>query len=153
MYASLTRYPGEMLADFEALQRHVGQLLGQVGWPSSIRAAQRGAFPPINMGGTSEVVEIYAFAPGVDPGKLEVSVDKGLLTISGERPGELPAESEKLAIFAAERFAGPFKRVVSLPDDADPSRVDARYRDGILRIVIPKRESSKPRRIEVKDAR
>ena len=152
MYAPLTRYPGEMFADFEALQRHVGQLLGQVVWPSSIRAAQRGAFPPINMGSTSEAVEIYAFAPGVDLGKVQVSVDKGLLTVSGERPSELPAESEKVSIFAAERFAGPFKRVVSLPDDADPSRVEARYRDGILRIVIPKRESSKARRIEVKDA-
>lgn len=152
MYASLTRYPGELFADFEALQRHVGQLLGQVDWPSSIRAAQRGAFPPINMGSTSEAVEIYVFAPGMDVAKLEVSVDKGLLSISGERPSELPAESEKLSIFAAERFAGLFRRVVSLPEDADPSRVDARYRDGILRIVIAKRESSKPRRIEVKDA-
>jgi HSP20 family protein len=151
MYASLTRYPGDMFADFEALQRHMEDLLGQGGWPSSIRAAQRGAFPPINMGSTSEAVEIYAFAPGIDLGKLEVSVDKGLLTISGERASQLPAESEKLSIFAAERFVGPFKRVVSLPEDADASRVEACYRDGVLRIVIPKRESSKPRRIEVKD--
>ena len=152
MYASLTHQPGDMFGDFETLQRHVEQLLGQ-GWPSSIRAAQRGAFPPINMGSTSEAVEIYAFAPAIDPGKLEVSVDRGLLTIAGERANELPAESEKLSIFAAERFAGPFKRVVSLPEDADASRVEAAYRDGILRIVIPKHESTKPRRIEVKDVR
>ena len=152
MYASLTRYPGDMFADFESLHRSVEELLGHGGWPSSIRAAQRGAFPAINMGSTPEAVEIYAFAPGIDPAKIEVSVDKGLLTISGERPHDLPQESEKLSVFAAERFSGAFKRVVSLPDDADASRVEARYRDGILRIAIPKRESSKPRRIEVKDA-
>jgi HSP20 family protein len=152
MYASLTRYPGDMFADVETLQRYVEQLLGHGGSPSSIRAAQRGAFPPINMGATSEAVEVYAFAPGIDLGKLEVSVDKGLLTVSGERTNELPAESEKLSIFAAERFVGPFKRVVSLPEDADAARVEASYRDGVLRIVIPKRESSKPRRIEVKAA-
>ena len=152
MYASLTRYPGDVFADFETLQRHVEQLLGHGGWPSSIRAAERGAFPAINMGTSAEAVEIYAFAPGIDPAKLDVSVDKGLLTISGERAADLPKPSDKLSIFAAERFSGAFKRVVSLPEDADATRVQASYRNGILRIAIPKRESSKPRRIEVKDA-
>ena len=152
MYASLTRLPGDMFPDFETLQRQVEQLLGQRSWPSSIRAAQRGAFPAINMGATPDAVQVYAFAPGIDPGKVEVSVDRGLLTIAGERATDLPEESVKVAVFAAERFSGPFKRVVSLPEDADSSRVDARYRDGILHIVVPKRESSKPRRIEVKEA-
>ena len=64
----------------------------------------------------------------------------------------MPEESDKLSVFAAERFDGPFKRVVSLPEDADPSGVQASYRNGVLRIVVPKRESSKPRRIDVKQA-
>jgi HSP20 family protein len=151
MYASLTRLPGDMFADFETLQRQVEQLLGTRGWPSSIRAAQRGAFPAINMGVTADAVEIYAFAPGIDMGKLEVSVDRGVLTIAGERPGDLPQESEKVSIYADERFSGSFRRAVSLPEDADSSRIEAKYRDGILRITVPKRESAKPRRIEVKD--
>ena len=151
MYASLT-LPGDLASDFELLQRQVEQLFGQGGSPSSIRASQRGAFPPINMGSTPEAVEIYAFAPGIDVDKVEVSVDKGLLTIAGERDTGLPTDPEKANVFAAERFDGAFRRVVSLPEDADPSRVEARYRDGILRILVPKRESSKPRRIEVKDA-
>lgn len=151
MYASLTRFPGDLFAGFEALQRSVEQALGSQGWPSSIRAAQSGAFPAINMGTTPEAVEIYAFAPGIDIGKLEVSVDRGLLTIAGERPGELPQESEKVSVYAAERFAGGFRRVVSLPDDADASRVEAAYRDGVLRIVVPKRENAKPRRIEIRE--
>ena len=152
MYPSLMRFPGDMFAEFEALQRQVEQLLGNRGWPSSIRAATRGAFPAINMGTTPEAIEIYAFAPGVDPSTLDVSVDKGLLTVSGERPGDVPQESEKVTVFAAERFSGAFKRVVSLPEDADASRVEAKYRDGVLRIVVPKREAAKPRRIEVKQA-
>ena len=152
MYASHTRLPGDMFSDFETLQRQVEQLLGQRSWPSSIRAARRGAFPAINMGGTTDAVEIYAFAPGIDVARLEVSVDRGLLTIAGERPSAVPEESDKVSVFAAERFDGPFKRVVSLPEDADPSGVNASYRDGVLRIVVPKRESSKPRRIDVKQA-
>ena len=101
------------------------------------------------MGSTAEAVEIYAFAPGIDPAKLEVTVDRGLLTIAGERASDLPEESEKVSIFAGERYSGPFKRVISLPEDADASQVDATYRDGVLRIAVPKNESSKPRRIEV----
>jgi HSP20 family protein len=151
MYASLTRFPGDMFADFEALQRQVEQLLGNRGWPSSIRAAQRGAFPAINMGVTGDAVEIYAFAPGIDMGKLEVSVDRGVLSIAGERARDLPQESEKVSVYADERFSGSFRRAVSLPEDADSSRIEAKYRDGILRITVPKRESAKPRRIEVKD--
>jgi HSP20 family protein len=129
----------------------VEQLLGNRGWPSSIRAAERGAFPAINMGVTPDAVEIYAFAPGIDISRLEVSVDRGVLTLSGERPGDVPKASDKVSIYADERFSGPFKRAVSLPEDADSSRIDARYRDGILRITVPKRENAKPRRIEVKD--
>ena len=151
MYPSLTTYPGDLYAEFDALQRELGRMF-TTEWPSSIRAAARGTFPAINMGTTEEAVEIYAFAPGLDPAKLDVNVEKGLLVISGERAGVLPQASEKLTVYAGERFEGPFKRVVSLPDEVEPSRIEATYRDGILRIVVPKREAMKPRRIEVQAA-
>ncbi|HET7731404.1 MAG TPA: Hsp20/alpha crystallin family protein [Usitatibacter sp.] len=151
MYASLTRYPGDLFAEFEGLQRSLDQLFGQRGWASSIRAAGRGAFPALNMGTTEQAVEIYAFAPGLDPRSIEVSVDKGLLTLSGERKRDLPQASDKVSIYAEERFAGGFRRAVSLPEDVDPSRVEATYRNGVLKIVIPKREPRKPLRVEIKD--
>jgi HSP20 family protein len=150
MYPSLTRFPGDLFADFEGLQRQVEQLLGLGPWPSSIRAAGRGAFPAINMGVTEEAVEVYAFAPGLDPSRIEVSVDNGLLNVSGERRDDQPQASEKVSVFANERFAGAFRRVVTLPDDVDTAQVDATYRNGVLKIVIPKREASKPKRIEIK---
>ena len=151
MYSSLTRFPGDVFADFEALQRQVEQLLGNRGWPSSIRATERGAFPAINMGVAADAIEVYAFAPGIDQSRLEVSVDRGLLTIAGERPRDLPEEGDKVSIYAEERFSGPFRRVISLPEEADGSRAEARYRDGVLRIVVPKRENARSRRIEVKE--
>ena len=52
-------------------------------------------------------------------------------------------------MYAQERFSGSFRRVISLPDDADPAKVDARLNDGLLRISVSKRESSKPRQITV----
>jgi len=151
MFPSLTRFPGDLFAEMEGLQRQVEQLLGTRRAPSSIRAAARGAFPAINMGVTQDAVEVYEFTPGVDPASIEVSVDKGLLTISGERRTELPGESEKVSIYAQERFEGSFRRAIGLPEDADTARVEATCRNGVLKIVIPKREASKPRRIQVKD--
>ena len=151
MYPSLTRFSGDLFAEFDGLQRHLEQLLGLRGMPSSIRASGRGAFPALNMGITDDSVEIYAFAPGIDPARIEVSVDKGLLTIGGERESDTPEDSDQVSVYARERFAGAFRRVLSLPEDVDTARVEATYRNGILKIVIPKREASKPRRIEVRE--
>ena len=67
----------------------------------------------------------------------------------GERRLALPEAREGAATYANERFAGKFRRVVNLPDDIDPGKVDATYRDGILRVTLAKRESSKPRPIPV----
>ena len=150
MYPSLTRFPGDLFAELDGLQRHVDQLLGVRQSPSSIRAAHRGAFPAINMGVTDEAVEIHAFAPGLDPAKIEVHVDRGLLTLAGERAAEPRPQDEKFAVYADERFTGAFRRVVSLPEDADAARVDATYRNGVLKITIPKREASRPKRIEIR---
>ena len=150
MYESLLNFPGSLFSEFDRLQRDMEQAFGLVGQPSSIRAVASGAFPAINVGSTPASVEIYAFAPGVDASKLDVQVDRGVLTISGERASARPEGEERPAMYANERFAGRFKRTVSLPDDIDPARVDARYRDGVLRVSVARRESAQPRRVEVK---
>ncbi len=150
MYESLSRVPIDLLAEFDRLQREMQQAFGGLGMPSSIRALARGAFPAINIGTSPKSVEVYAFAPGIDPAKIEVSIDQRLLTIAGERAPDLPEESDKLSIYASERFAGSFKRVVSLPEDVDPARIEAGYRDGVLRVSVQRRESAQPKRIEVK---
>jgi HSP20 family protein len=116
---------------------------------SSIRAFSGASFPVMNMGTTADAVEIMAFAPGIDPSQLQITIDRGLLVIAGERASSVPEQREGTAVYAQERFSGSFRRVVSLPEEADPQRVDAKYRDGVLRISIAKRESTRPRRIEV----
>ena len=116
---------------------------------SSIRALTGATFPVINVGTTPETIEVMALAPGLDPASLQLSIDRGLLAIAGERKSQVPDGGDGVSVYAQERFTGNFRRVVSLPDDADPGKVDATYRDGILRVTIAKRESSRPRRIEV----
>jgi HSP20 family protein len=149
MYPSMLNASGDLFADFAALQDRVDELLGAGRGSSSIRAVARaGAFPALNVGTWAEALEIYAFAPGIDPASVEVSVEKGLLSLSGNRAAQ--AETGKDAtIYAKERFDGRFRRVISLPDDSDPARVDASYRDGVLKVVVPRLESAKPRQISI----
>jgi HSP20 family protein len=116
---------------------------------SSIRALTGATFPAVNIGTTPDAIEVMALAPGLDPQALNLTVDRGLLTISGERKSEVPESGNATSVYSQERFTGSFRRVLSLPEDADPAKVNASYRDGILRITVAKRESSKPRRIQV----
>ena len=141
------RSSADLFAELNRMQSLLDQVFPSAG--TSIRSTAGATFPAINVGTTPTAVEVQALAPGLDPAKLEISVDRGLLIIAGERASELPPQAERTTVYANERFAGRFRRVISLPEDADPGRVDANYRDGILRITVAKRESSLPRRIEV----
>jgi HSP20 family protein len=135
----------DLFADLNRMQTLMDQLFP--GRSASIRS-QAAGFPVLNVGTTPTSIEVQALAPGLDPSKLEITVDRGLLIIAGERPSELP-QDERTSVYARERFSGKFRRVVSLPEDADPAAVQASYRDGLLRVSVNKRASSLPRRIEV----
>ena len=143
----LFRSSADMFAELNRMQSLLDQVFPARG--SSIRSQSGAGFPVLNVGTTPAALEIQALAPGLDPAKLEITVDRGLLTIAGERRSDLPPADERASVYAQERFTGKFRRVVTLPEDADPARVDATYRDGLLRITVAKRESSLPRRIEV----
>lgn len=144
MYRSL--FPRDMFAELDRLQRE----LSSVFEPSpSIRGLARGGYPALNVGSTPTSVEIYAFAPGMDPASIEVDLDRGVLSIAGERAATLPAGDEKATLHMQERFAGRFRRVVSLPDDIDPNAVSADYRDGVLHVSVQRKAAAQPRRIEV----
>ncbi len=144
MYRSL--FPRDVLAEVDRLQREMQQAFDL---SPTIRGFSRSGFPAINVGGTPQTIEIYAFAPGVDPAKLDVQLERGLLTISGERTTTVPQASAKTAVHINERFEGSFRRVLTLPDDADPEAVQAKLTDGILHITVQRRASAQPRRIEI----
>ena len=145
MYPSL--FPRNVFAELDRLQREMRDAFDL---SPSIRGLGRGGFPAVNVGGTPQSVEILAFAPGLDPASVDVRLDRGVLTISGERPADLPSEEGgKAAVHINERFSGRFRRVISLSDDVDPNGVSATYRDGVLHITANRRESAQPRRINV----
>jgi HSP20 family protein len=119
------------------------------GFPSSLRATRFGAFPQINVGSTDDSVEIVAFVPGMNPEDIEVTIDKGLLTIAGERKMDGLGSDGESQSYARERFIGSFRRAIELPRTVDPDKVTARYLNGCLSISIGKQEASRPRAISI----
>ena len=147
MFADLTNFGGGLFDEFRRLQDELEGYYGRWPLPAGIRSVARGTYPPINIGATPEQVDVYVFAAGLDTKTLDISLQQNLLTVSGERRS--PAQ-KGANYYRKERYDGAFRRLVTLPDDVDPDRVEARYRDGVLEIHIKRREATRPRQIEVK---
>ena len=139
-------FPRDVLSELGRLQRELQQNLET---SPSIRGVSRSGFPAINIGSTPKSVEIYAFVPGISPSSIDVQLEKGVLTISGERTSILPPPDAPATAHIDERFFGRFRRVISLPDDIDPNAVQAKYSDGVLQISMQRVEASQPRRISI----
>lgn len=91
---------------------------------------------------------ILADLPGVDPKDIEITMDKGVLAIKGERVSE--KEESREGYRRVERMHGTFYRRFSLPDAADAEHIEAQARNGVLEIVLPKHAEVQPRKINVK---
>ena len=149
MYESLLNYPGSLFGECGGRRRELAEAFGVAPLPSSIRSVAAGSLPASNIGRTPTSVEVYAFAPGLDASKIEVTLDRGVLRISGERASSLPEQREGVNVYARERGFGRFTRAVALPDDVDPAHVKATYRDGVLVVSVARREAAQPKRISV----
>jgi HSP20 family protein len=147
MFGRLTNFEGSLFDDLRRVQQDMDEMFGPRTWPAGIRSVARGTYPPINVGATGDCVDVYVFAAGLDPKALDLSIQQNLLTLAGERKVDVPENAEH---YRRERFSGSFRRVISLPDDVDPDKVNAQYVNGVLRISVQRREASRPRQIEVK---
>lgn len=103
--------------------------------------------PRVDIKEESDRFVIYADLPGLEPEQIEVQMDKGILTIKGERSSESTTQNERFA--RIERRYGSFHRRFALPDSANPEGIEAKGNNGVLEISIPKKPESAPRRIQV----
>jgi len=110
------------------------------------RAFQRLAMP-LDVVRHENDVTLRLDVPGIDPGQLEVTVDRGILTISGKRQEE---RTENDKFFVRERSMGTFTRRLRLPETLNAEAVEASYANGVLEVRIPVAEQAKPRKIEVR---
>lgn len=147
MFGFSSSFNGGQFEQFRRLEQELDELLGRWRLPGSgIRSVARDTFPAVNAGVTADQADVYLFAPGLDPKQIDVTVQNNLLTVAGERKIDLP---EQATFYRQERHDGAFRRVVTLPEDVDPDKVTATYQDGILHVTVQRRESARPRRVEI----
>ena len=104
--------------------------------------------PPLDLSETDQDVIIRSEIPGVKPDELEITVDGDLLTLAGEKKSE--TEEKDANHYYVERRFGSFCRQLELPSSVDSENVTADYRDGVLTITVPKKETAVPKKIKVK---
>ena len=104
-------------------------------------------YPRINLSEDSENFYLAALLPGVDPKVLDISLTGTTLTLSGERS---PAEHKGARWQRQERGHGKFMRAIELPLEVETKKISAEYSDGVLKVVLPKAEAAKPKRISIK---
>lgn len=122
---------------FRDLDRMTSQLVSGVRTP---------ALMPMDAWRSGEAFHVALDVPGIDPGSIELTVERNTLTVQAERRTSLGEDDQ---VLVAERPQGGFTRQLVLGEGADADRVQAECRDGVLHLTIPVKESEKPRRISV----
>lgn len=104
--------------------------------------------PRVDVSEDDDEYMIKVELPEVEKNDIKVSVDGGVLTLSGERRFE--KEESGKTYHLSERSYGTFARSLTVPEDADPDRISAEFKEGMLKVTLPKAESKKPKHIQVK---
>jgi HSP20 family protein len=104
-------------------------------------------YPQVNLSEDENAFHLEALVPGVEPADLDLSVMNRTLTLSGERR---ESEFKDASCHRNERGSGRFLRTIELPSEVENEAINAEYRNGVLRVTLPKAESAKPRKIAVK---
>ncbi|VAW77781.1 Heat shock protein, Hsp20 family [hydrothermal vent metagenome] len=143
---TIVRY--EPWALLNQLQGNMGRLFDQAHhYEEDSPLATSDWVPAVDIKEEEERYVIHADIPGVEAKGIDVSMEDGVLSIRGTR--EFSNEEEREGYKRVERVRGSFYRRFSLPDGADAEAVSAKYKDGVLELVIPKQVKVLHRRIEV----
>ncbi len=148
----VARYPvaGELVSLRDAMDRWLNESFGNTSRGGSLDGRSRMPLP-LDVYSTGDEVVIIAAVPGIDPENINVTVDKGTVTISGSTPDVAQSSDANQATwFLHELPRGTFSRSITLPVDIDASKVDASFQHGVLRLELPMAETAKPRKIQIR---
>jgi HSP20 family protein len=130
--------------EMDRLQREMNRLFNRVDTPDLRRAP---GYPTVNIWAKDDSQIVSAEMPGVDIEDIDLRVEGDMLTISGERKAvELPEGARHIR---RERGVGKFTRTFQLPYAVDPDGIEARFKNGVLIIIMPRAEEDKPRKITI----
>jgi len=142
----LLREMNQMQRDIDEAFRGFG--LGRLFGPGFGAGVGLRDWPRINLREDADHIFVEALLPGVDPGTIDMNVLGNTLTLAGER-FVAEAEGPGRTWHRRERGTGKFLRTIELPVDIDPDQVKAEYRNGLLRVTLPKIEAAKPKKISI----
>ncbi len=138
------------MKDMFSLRHQMNHLFDDVLRPvvrGDSRLSKWNRYPTVDIYDNNENIVIKAELPGIDKKDIVIDVKDGVLTLKGERSFDNEVKEEKY--YCRERTFGKFERVFRLPADVDPEKISADYKDGILKINIPKPEEQQPKQITV----
>ena len=135
------------LSDFSILQSQMNRLFEStlLGWPAE--SGTRTWMPPADIHETENELVVTADLPGVDLQSIDVRVENNVLSITGER--KLQETAENVNVHRLERMYGAFARSFTLSTQVNTKKIQANYKDGVLKITLPKAEQAKPKRIAI----
>ena len=114
----------------------------------ALRPMEEGWLPAVDVSETGDKITVKAEIPGMEAKDIDIAMVGDTLTIKGEKKAEKEEKDENYHM--VERSYGSFSRSMKLPATVDPDKVDASYKNGVLTIVLPKKEEVKPKPIEIK---
>ncbi len=119
-------------------------------WLSDRGTSQLAAWmPPVDVRETNEAILVQAELPGLRPDDVDVRVENGVLTVSGEKKHEVEEGKEESGYHLFERRYGRFERSFTLPSSVSHDAIKARFDNGVLTISLPKAETARPRRVQI----
>lgn len=131
------------------LQDEINRLFGSA-QQSDSSSATATWIPPVDIHEYADRFEFYIDAPGVNPDKIDLTLEGGVLTLSGERSEQARnGQAEEPQYCRIERSQGHFYRRFVLPDTVDSDKVNATGKNGVLTVTIPKQAKAMPRRIQI----
>lgn len=137
----ITKYdPFAELADFPKLFDTFSRMLEPAGRPW---------VPAVDILETEDELVLKADIPDVSLKDIDIHIENGTLTLKGERKFEAAGDGNHRGYHRIERSFGSFARYFTLPDSVDPEKVKAEYKNGVLTVMLPKKEVAKPRTIKV----
>jgi len=130
------------------LQDEINRLFGNVNQNDS-SSATASWVPAVDVHEYADRFELYVDIPGVDPEKVDLTLENGVLTLSGQRSEVSVKKQEDPLYQRVERGQGNFYRRFVIPNTVDSEKVNATGKNGVLTVTIPKQAKAMPRRIQI----
>lgn len=142
----ITRY--EPISLLNEVNRIIEQAIRPTGKTDTSYIETSQWIPTVDIKEDKQQFVILADLPGVDKNNINISMENNILTMKGARPET--TKEEQNSYCRTERVRGNFHRQFTLPDTADESRIEAKVQNGVLEIIIPKKEAAQPRLIKIR---